>query len=192
MHKFDPKHIEKLDNPTRRKYMPPFKTLEKFGLKLKGIGTFLDIGCGIGYFTIPAAKILSNGKAIGIDIQQEMLDHAKERAHDVENIEFKLSREYEIPINDCIVDYALLSNVLHEIEDKKRLIEEIKRVLKSNGKIFIIEWKKIDTNYGPPVEHRISDYYVIDLMKDLGLKLTEQIEVSPHHYGLIFAKNVVE
>jgi len=192
MHKFDPKNLEKLDNPTRRKYMPPFKTLEKFGLKQKGGGTFLDIGCGIGYFTIPAAKILSNGEAIGIDILEEMLEHARERAEGIKNIEFRLSKEYEFPIEDKTIDYAMLSNVLHEIEDKKKYVNEIKRVLKQKGQIFIVEWKKIETNYGPPVDHRLSDDYITELFKELGLELIEKIEVSPHHYGLKFVKNIVE
>lgn len=188
MHKFDPKNLKKLDNPTRRKYMPPYKTLEKFGLKSKGTGTFLDIGCGIGYFTIPAAKILSNGRAIGIDILPEMLEHAKERAEGLNNIEFKLCEEYKFPIESESIDYAMLSNVLHEIEDKNKYIKEIKRTLNKDGQIFIIEWKKVETNYGPPIDHRISQEEVIELFQSNGFKLLEYVEVSKHHYGLKFIK----
>lgn len=188
MHKFDPKNLKKLDNPTRRKYMPPYKTLEKFGLKSKEAGTFLDIGCGIGYFTIPAAKILTNGRAVGIDILPEMLEHAKERSEGLNNIEFKLCKEYEFPIDPETIDYAMLSNVLHEIEDKNKYIKEVRRTLKDEGQVFIIEWKKVETNYGPPIDHRISQEEVIELFKANGFKLLEHIEVSPHHYGLKFAK----
>lgn len=188
MHKFDPKNAEKLDNPTRRKYMPPYKTLEKFGLKSKGGGVFLDIGCGIGYFTIPAAKILTNGKVIGIDILDEMLELAKERSIGIENIEYIKCGEYDFPIDNSFADYVMLSNVLHEIEDKSRYINEIKRVLKEYGRVFIIEWKMIDTNYGPPTKHRISQEEVIKWFENAGLKFVSEIEVSEHHYGLIFEK----
>ena len=70
MHKFNIKNLEKLDNPKRRKSIPPEETLRKFQIKNKG--TLLDIGCGIGYFTIPAANILNQGKVIGLDIMQEI------------------------------------------------------------------------------------------------------------------------
>ena len=46
--------------------MPPEETLKKFHIGDKG--TLLDIGCGIGYFSIPAANILKQGKVIGLDI----------------------------------------------------------------------------------------------------------------------------
>ncbi|WDC84848.1 class I SAM-dependent methyltransferase [Caloramator sp. mosi_1] len=150
MHKFNPMNAQKLDNPTRRKYMPPYKTLENFGLKRNGKGNFLDIGCGIGYFTIPAAKILTNGKAIGIDISDEMIEIAKDKSFGIENIEYKRCDEYVFPIDSDFADYVMLSNVLHEIQDKSRYINEIRRVLKNGGRVFVIEWRKIDTNYGPP------------------------------------------
>lgn len=77
MHKFDIKNMNKLDSLERRQDMPPYETLEKFGLSNHGI--FLDIGCGIGYFTIPAAEILKHGKAIGIDIMDEIAWQGKSR-----------------------------------------------------------------------------------------------------------------
>ena len=60
-HKLDPRECWKLDTPDRRRIMPPDETLVKLGLKENDI--FIDIGCGIGYFTIPALDIVgSNGK----------------------------------------------------------------------------------------------------------------------------------
>ncbi|WP_241428235.1 bifunctional 2-polyprenyl-6-hydroxyphenol methylase/3-demethylubiquinol 3-O-methyltransferase UbiG [Clostridium sp. DJ247] len=95
MHKFDIRNLEKLDNPKRRQSMPPEETLKKFKIGYKG--TLLDIGCGIGYFTIPAAKIITNGNVIGVDIMTEILDIARQKAGDISNIEFKNSEEYSFP-----------------------------------------------------------------------------------------------
>ena len=56
VHKFNPANKKKLDDPWRRENLPPILTLEKLGL-IPG-DTMADLGCGIGYFTIPAAEIV--------------------------------------------------------------------------------------------------------------------------------------
>jgi SAM-dependent methyltransferase len=113
MHKFNIKNIEKLDNPERRRTMPPEETLEKFNIKDDGV--LLDVGCGIGYFTIPAAKLLKDNKAIGIDIMPEILEIAREKTEALSNIEFKVSKEYSFPVEDKSVKYVLISNCLQPI-----------------------------------------------------------------------------
>ncbi len=61
VHKFNPKDLQKLDNPERRRLLPPEETLERLGLRKNDI--IADIGCGIGYFSFAASKIVgTNGK----------------------------------------------------------------------------------------------------------------------------------
>lgn len=182
MHKFNIKNIEKLDNPERRRTMPPEETLEKFNIKDDGI--LLDVGCGIGYFTIPAAKVIKNNKVIGIDIMPEILDYAKERAEGISNIEFKESKEYSFPVEDNSVKYVLISNVIHEVEDKIKYFNEVKRVLEKDGYFLIIDWDKKEMEMGPPVHERISKDEMIELCSEAGFKLIESVEASPNHYGL--------
>ena len=154
MHKFDIKHLEKLDNPERRESMPPKETLKKFGIEVNG--TLLDVGCGIGYFTIAAASILKNGKVIGIDIMDEVLGVAKDRSNGINNIEYRKCEEYSFPVEDKSVEYVFISNVLHEVVDKMKYLSEIKRVLKAGGYLCIIDWDKKPMEMGPPVEERVS------------------------------------
>ena len=72
-HKFDAKNKHKLDNETRRKMLPPEQTLLSLGLKEGDI--MADIGCGIGYFAVPASKIVGkSGKVFAMDILPEMLE----------------------------------------------------------------------------------------------------------------------
>lgn len=185
MHKFDIKNLNKLDSLERRKDIPPYETLEKFGLSDKGI--FLDIGCGIGYFTIPAAEILKHGKAIGIDIMEEMLENSRKRAGRLNNIEFRKCDEYSFPVEDSSVDYAMLSNVLHEVENRAKYLNEIKRVLKDNGSLYLIEWDKESkkNNFGPPLEHRLSKADIEDLCIKLGLRVDKELSISENHFGMI-------
>lgn len=184
MHKFDIKKLEKLDNLQRRKIMPPEETLRKF--KIGHRGTFLDIGCGIGYFTIPAAKIINNGTAIGVDIMTEILDIAREKAGDISNIEFKKSEEYSFPVEDNSIDYVFICNVVHEIEDKVRFFTEIKRVLKNKGYICIIDWDKKDMKMGPPVSERVSKEEVRNLAESSEFIFLEEVNINTEHYGLKF------
>lgn len=184
MHKFDIKNLEKLDSPKRRQIMPPEETLKKF--KIGDRGTLLDIGCGIGYFTIPAAKIITNGNVIGVDIMTEILDIAREKAGDIPNIEFRKSEEYCFPVEDNSIDYVFICNVVHEIEDKVKLFTEIKRVLKDECYINIIDWDKREMKIGPPVNERMSKEELTSLAESLGFTFLEEVNINVEHYGLIF------
>lgn len=186
MHKFNIKSIEKLDNPERRRTMPPEEILKKF--KIKDDGILLDAGCGIGYFTIPAAKLLISNKVIGIDIMPEIIEIAKEKAEGIKNIEFKTSEEYSFPVDKESIKYILLSNVIHEIEDRKRYFAEINRVLKEEGYLLIIEWNKKEMKMGPPINERISKVEMTDLCSKTGFELTETLDISASHYGLKMQK----
>ncbi len=168
-HKFNPAHMEKLDNPDRRELLPPVKMLTDLGLK-EGY-TVLDIGAGIGYFTIPASEIVGKkGKVIAVDTSEEMIEKLKHRvsnAH-IENIEILKSEEYDFVIENSTVDFALLSQVLHEVDDKKRFLLKAHEILKASGEIAIIEWERNETKFGPPIEHRIDRIEAIKMLDEVG------------------------
>lgn len=186
MHKFNIKNIEKLDNSERRRTMPPEETLLKF--KVEDNGTLLDVGCGIGYFTVPASKLLKNSGVIGIDIVPEILDFAREKASGINNIEFRTSEEYAFPVESDSVKYVLICNVIHEVEDVARYFDEVRRVLKDDGYFLIIDWDKRVMEVGPPLQDRISVDEMIQLCSSAGFTTIETIEVSLTQYGLKLEK----
>jgi ubiquinone/menaquinone biosynthesis C-methylase UbiE len=101
----------------------------------------LDVGCGPGRLTIPLAETVgSEGKVIAIDIQQEMLTHAKNKAisRNLQNIDF-LQKDISKKKLECQVDRAVLINVLGEIPDKEAALKEIFRALKPGGILCITE-----------------------------------------------------
>lgn len=184
MHKFDIKNLEKLDNPRRRQSMPPEETLRKFNIN--DSGTLLDVGCGIGYFTIGAASILKNGNVIGLDIMEEILEVAKGRSQGIRNIEYRKSEEYSFPVEDKSVNYVFISNVIHEVENKIQYFTEIKRVLKADGTICIIEWDKRPMEMGPPEKERISLEEMKEIANSLNIIFVEEITINTEHYGVKF------
>jgi ubiquinone/menaquinone biosynthesis C-methylase UbiE len=188
MHKFNVKNIKKLDNPERRRTMPPEETLLKF--KIEDNGSLLDVGCGIGYFTVPASRLLINNKVIGLDIVPEMLDFAKGNAVGINNVEFIKSEEYYFPVEDNSFKYVLISNVIHEVLDKAKYFNEVKRVLKDDGYFLIIDWDKREMDMGPSINERVSIEEMMGLCSKAGFRTLERVDISPNHYGLRLKKTI--
>lgn len=188
-HKFDVKNKHKLDNPKRREMLPSEKTLISLGLKTGDI--MADIGCGIGYFSIPASKIVGeSGKIFAMDISKEMLQEVdlKVKENDITNIETILTEENDLKLNYDNATIAFISTVLHEVQDKEKFINEIKRCVCPNGRIAIVEWQKIRGEFGPPVDHRLDKSEVISIVDKLGFSEIQSIDIGTDFYGIIAKK----
>ncbi len=190
-HKFEAKDKNKLDTEWRRQNLPPLPTLEKLGLS--SADTFADIGCGIGYFTVPSAQFIDGqNKVYALDTSGEMLAEVEKRANEanVQNVVTVLTSEYDFNLPDNSITFALMVNVLHEIEDKPKFIREINRILALNGKIAIIEWHKENADMGPPAEHRVGQDEVALLLNTLGFETSEPMDFAGKFYGLVAVKNI--
>ena len=97
---FNPANKAMLESPERYKILPPFKTLKVMCLKEDDI--MIDIGCGTGYFTLPASEITGpSGRVIGVDISEEMLNEVRNKINGKgHNIELMLSDNIALPIRD--------------------------------------------------------------------------------------------
>ena len=129
-HKFDAKNKHKLDNEKRRELLPPDETLIKLGLHEGDV--MADIGCGIGYFTIPASKITGNsGNIFAMDISPEMLQDVgiKIKSNNISNIEIILTEENDLKLEDNKITFAFISTVLHEADEPENFLKEIKRII---------------------------------------------------------------
>ena len=188
-HKFNPINKNKLDNEWRRENLPPVETLEKLGLQ--GTDVFADIGCGIGYFTIPAAELIGNNSAYALDTSPEMLEEVelRSKAAGLNNIKTVKTAELDLLIPDETVSFALLVNVIHEIVDKNQFLEEISRIIKPGGRLAIIDWEKSETEMGPPIDHRIAKDDVIAMLEEIGFHRQETQSFTENFYGLVMVKN---
>ncbi|GMA64268.1 class I SAM-dependent methyltransferase [Alicyclobacillus fastidiosus] len=146
-HRFDPRHVEKLDSPERRKMLPPNETVKM--LDVQRGHTVADIGCGPGYFTIPLARLAMNVYAV--DVSPEMLHLLKEKAaHEgTRNISVVESPAEHLTLPDHTVDRVICSLVLHEVDDLKQTLSEFKRILRPGGKVLLIEWEKSRWRWDP-------------------------------------------
>ncbi len=160
-------------------------------LDLKNDMIACEFGCGAGIFAISLAKRLTNGKVYGLDVQDEKLSALKNRANmenllNIDTILCDLERPNGSTLQSDYSDLVLIPNVLFQAEEKSAIIEEAKRVLKPEGQLLIIDWKK-DAPLGPK-EGRISPEEVKKMAEKLNLKLKKEFSAGIYHYALLFTK----
>ncbi len=183
MHKFDPKRIDILISEERKKELDPLKYLKEKGLK-KGMA-FADIGCGPGFFVFPASEIVGKtGKVYALDTQQEMLNELKKRKPS-ENVAALKSEETKLPVDDKTVDIAIMVFVLHEVHHPVDFLKEVKRILKTSGRLIVIDWEKKVEEKGPPFEERIPKKKAKEIFQQAGLKKIGASSLNSSHYEVI-------
>lgn len=187
VHKFNPKSKNKLDNEWRRENLPPKETLLSLGLTQED--NMADIGCGIGYFTIAGAQMVKN-QVFALDTSVEMLEEVKGRIIDagLSNITTLKTDEYDLKLPGESITFALLVNVLHEIADHGRMIDEIHRILKPGGRIAVIEWVKTDMEMGPPKKIRIEKEELDTMFISKDFELVGSKEFAAVFYGKVFKR----
>ena len=168
-------------------FLNPEKILKR--LKLEEDMVAADFGSGSGGWTIPLAKILEYGKVFAIDVLEEPLSslQAKAKLAKVSNIKIILAdveRGTDIFEDSC--DLVLMTNLLFQCDDKKRVIQEGKRVLKKGGRILVVDWGK--NALLVPKEKRVPVVEVKEISLDLNLKIEKEFEAGPYHFGLLLVK----
>ncbi len=88
------------------------------------------------------------------------------------------------------IDLVLFANVLHEVEDKKAFFQEVRRIAKPTAHIVDVDWKKIQTEYGPPLKERLSEDEAKQVLAQNGFSIIKQIDLGPTHYELIYKRTV--
>ena len=96
-----------------------------------------------------------------------------------------LSGEDEIPLENESVDMLISANTLHEFSDKEKMIREIRRVLRHDGKAVIVDFKKEDTGFGPPVAIRVSRDQAKRLFEKNGFTVLKSKDLT-YHYLIVF------
>jgi ubiquinone/menaquinone biosynthesis C-methylase UbiE len=187
---FNTRTASRLEREDRVKELRPAELLETYAC-LKGGMTCVDLGCGTGTFSFEIARAVGNdGLVFAIDDSEKMLDHFR-KGNPPHNVVLIRGDVICSPLKSGVADFCLLAFILHEITDHKELIMEANRLLKSGGKIMVVEWKANLRSPGPPKNRRIS---VDNLQKLLSANSQfvefEHKEWSYHHYVTTATKNV--
>jgi ubiquinone/menaquinone biosynthesis C-methylase UbiE len=107
----------------------------------------LDVGCGMGFFSLPLARLVGEtGRVVCVDLQERMIKGLLRRAKKaglLDRIDARISQKNSLMLNDIAgkIDFALAFAVVHEVPDKERLFSEIRNTMKEEGKILVAEPK---------------------------------------------------
>jgi arsenite methyltransferase len=107
-------------------------------LEIPDDGRVLDIGCGNGWATRLMAEQAPDGRVVGIDISDEMVDLARESSLSLSNVEFREASAEKLSFAEGEFTHAFSMESLYYYGDIPRALQEIHRVLKSGGKFACV------------------------------------------------------
>lgn len=180
-------HYFTADNAERRKWQNPEAILTDIGLK--PALTFIDIGCGGGFFTMPAARIMrKSGKVYGIDVNSDYVNELRELAakEKLSNLDLTVGKAEEVVVCEGCADIVFFGVVLHDFEDASKVLRNANRMLKPYGRLINLDWKKERIDIGPQFQKRFSEDYAAELIKAAGF-IVENIKPSGRYHYLISA-----
>jgi len=131
-------------NPLRKLLENPDKM---FGQFVRDGMVVLEPGCGMGYFTLPLARMVGpDGRVVAVELQNKMLSVLKRRACKAELIDIIELRQTVadgLAVEDLSgeVDFAVAIHLVHEIPDKGAFFAQIWKALKPGGKLLVVEPK---------------------------------------------------
>lgn len=156
------------------------------------VSNLVEIGCGYGTFTIPAAKQIS-GKLYAFDIEKEMVGIVTQKIRN-ELIDNVLPDHRDIitqttGLADNSIDYVMLFNILHH-KSPNDFLSEAYRVLKPKGMVGILHWRSdIETPRGPDLTIRPTpDQILLWFDKQKFTIYKPPAVIMPYHFGLILSK----
>lgn len=181
--------LEQYEDPGRVDWQNPDLVINKLGdLSDKVIA---DIGAGSGYFTF--RLINQAAKVLAIDIEEQFLEFIDERKSGLnEEIASKVETRLVPPDNPSLeedeVDVALIVNTYLNIDERTDYLSKLRRGLRQNGKLVIVDYKIGDIPTGPPDALKVSTEMAESELKQAGFKQINVDTVSLTYQYIIIAQ----
>ncbi len=185
--KFDPKKLEKLNNPQRLQDIPPAYIWNKLNRYKSDV--LIEIGAGTAFFSVAFLQHAKPSKMYACDVSEVMLNWI----HDNIVPEFPgiipvHSEENSVPLGDEIADVVFTINLHHELDNPALILAEAFRTLKPGGSVFIVDWKKQSMAEGPPTDIRCAPEQVMEQLLHAGFKNVDVFDELPKHFLLVGKK----
>jgi predicted methyltransferase len=180
-----------LERSDRENEEHPEAALDALELK-KGM-TVADVGAGVGYFSIRMARrVGATGKVYANDIQPEMLARLQDRldTEHITNVETVLGTQSDPKLPAGKLDLILMVDVYHELSQPQRMLDEMLRALKADGRLVLIEYRKEDPTIPIRPEHKMSAAEVKIEVEAEGYRLVQVLRTLPRQSIFIFRKQL--
>lgn len=158
--------------------------------------SFLDVGCGSGAYSIAVSGFAGQtGHIYAFDLWEDGIEALKREIHSrhISNIRAGVADvSRQIPVSDDSIDVCLIATVLHDLIEAKTevgTLREVGRVLKPGGMLAIIEFKKIEGPFGPPVGIRIAPDELDNVLSPYFFSRAKTTDVGPYTYLSVFTND---
>jgi len=173
-------------------FLSPAQIVTK--LPLQAGQVVADFGCGSGAYLGPLSNAVgSQGKVYAFDLQKDILERLEREAEKFSymNIEFAIvDVEDKTYLEKKSCDAIILSNILFQVANPLAVIREAKRILKPNGFLLIVDWKKnpaekLGIKFGPHPTHVLGEEKVLAMLAKNDFSIKKHLPAGEFHYAFI-------
>jgi ubiquinone/menaquinone biosynthesis C-methylase UbiE len=167
-------------------------TIMRRELRVKPGMSICDMGCGNGFHTMPLAKeVGETGKIYAVDVQPEMIEMLKQNL-DVKGIKNVVPivgayHDPKLPPNSC--DQILLVDVYHEFSHPVQMLAAMRKALKPNGQLVLVEFRAEDETVPIRPEHKMSKAQIHKEMNANGFVMKREFDGLPWQHLMFFGKD---
>jgi SAM-dependent methyltransferase len=150
-----------------------------------------DIGAGSGYYTFRIAPKVPQGKVYAVEIQQDAIDYLGEESkkRGFSNVIPVMGDEKSPRLPENSIDLAIMVDVYHELEYPKEMLAEIRKSLKPDGKLLLIEYRGEDPEVPIKPLHKMTVRQAKKELEANGFKLQENGQFMSMQHFLVFGKS---
>lgn len=152
----------------------------------------VDMAAGSGFYTFEVAKKVGNtGRVYAVEVQKDLLERirshgAMQNLYNIEVVWGDIEKIGGTKLRESIADRVIASNVLFQIQKHDDFVLEVKRLLKPDGKVLVIDWNSVSA-FGPKTFVPLIKAQT--MFEKAGFKLEQSFDAGDYHYGLVFVRN---
>jgi len=150
-----------------------------------------DVGAASGFYAFRIAKRVPEGKVYAVEIQDDAIKYLQEKSRslNLSNVQVVKGTVQNTGLPDSSIDLLIMVDVYHELEYPVEYLQSIKRALKPQGKLLLLEYKEEDPSVQIKAAHKMSVAQVARELAANGFKMVQRGNFLPLQHFLVFEKN---